>query len=175
MSTFIQSPAHSLLKLDTSSPSHVVGAGGPRQPKQLKRLPHVFCKWLDLPFAEDTNVEIEESRERYKFMVRQAGLSQTDVVAEAVEIVPGAVKVTLRGHEKIRAMLKLNSGGNWRARLPAIARTEAAKSTYVNGIITITIPKLPASATGPPPPPSPPNSRHRCGPQDVNLSLPCLV
>ncbi|MCO5589347.1 hypothetical protein L7F22_043314 [Adiantum nelumboides] len=174
--SFMQSPAHNTLKLDTDK-AHVINGGGLGRTKQLKRLPHVFCKWLELPFAEDTNVEIKESRESYKFVVRQEGLSESDVVAEAVEIVPGAVKVMLRGQERIKAMSVKNRGilggaCNWRARLPPSAKTEAIMSSYAHGVITITIPKLPSAAPPPPPPPT----RNCCGSQDVKrVSWPCLV
>ncbi|MCO5579448.1 hypothetical protein L7F22_033303 [Adiantum nelumboides] len=181
MTTFMQSLAHNTIKLDTDK-AHIVNGGGLGRTKQLKRLPHVFCKWLELPFADDTNVEIEESRESYKFVVRQEGLSESDVVAEAVEIVPGAVKVMLRGQERIRAMLVKNGGidggaSNWRARLPPSAKTEAIMSSYAQGVITISIAKLPSAApSSSPPPPPPPPSRSRCVSQDVKrVSWPCLV
>lgn len=114
---------------------------------QLRRMPHVFCKLLDLPFPVETNVVIEERREAYAFMIRQPGLQKADIVAETVEIVPGAIKVILRGADRIRAALTKDSSlpattENWRARLPTCTIPESAKASYAHGIITITIPKL---------------------------------
>eukprot|EP00250_Pteridium_aquilinum_P031416 c4357_g1_i1 orf=99-638(-) len=140
--------------------------------RKLRRLPHVFCKLLELPFAVDTPVVVEERKECYAFVIRQPGLQKADVVTEAVQIVPGAIKVTLRGADRIRAAgLEKNPAvemvGNWRARLPACTVPEAATATYTDGIITIIIPKLLPAARHSPCPSS------GCAPQDMKRSLLC--
>lgn len=118
---------------------------------QLRRMPHVFCKSLDLPFPAETRVAIDERKDAYAFVIQQPGLQEADVVAETVEIVPGAIKVILRGADRIRAALTKSQPSsaemaNWRARLPMGTIPERAKATYAHGVVTIIIPKLPAAA-----------------------------
>ncbi|KAH7300375.1 hypothetical protein KP509_24G059300 [Ceratopteris richardii] len=167
------------------------------QPKQLRRLPHVFCKWVELPFKENADVKVEESPHGYRFLVRQAGLIAEDVVVEAVEVMPGATRLRLRGEERIRQRLKLlrkeASGSDsedrttWRARLPESALLEAAASSYINDVISINIPKegssryrLSSTRKRPVPPTSgyrqaPAASPSCCDPHDIKSSLVCLV
>lgn len=113
-------------------------------PKKLKRLPHIFCKTLELPFASDTPVTVQETQDCYAFLVQQPGLVAEDVRIEVLEIVPGATKVVMRGAERIRAAVleDVEMMNPWRFRLPACTIPEAATSDYQGGILTITIPKI---------------------------------
>lgn len=196
----------------------------PKGQKQLKRLPHVFCKFLDLPFAAETPILVQERRDCYAFIVQQPGLQETDMVAEVVQIVPGATKVVLRGADRIRATLMQNPSSNfeertgrspnpnpstdpdlttgripnpnppdlprgrnlnpgsamrnpnanpemrqWRLRLPACTVPEAASTTYAEGTLTITIPKVVSAGF----PSGDAGHRPRSGAAEMNRPLLC--
>ena len=116
--------------------------------KKLRRLPHIFAKVLELPFAADADVSVEEDAAALRFVAAAVdGFSPAGARAHAVEIHPGITKVVVRD---------LASGGGggddddgaaafeldrWRFRLPPCTRPAMATATYAEGELVVTVPK----------------------------------
>ncbi|KAJ1287922.1 hypothetical protein BS78_02G048000 [Paspalum vaginatum] len=123
-------------------------AAGALGGKKLRRLPHIFAKVLELPFAADADVAVEEDAAALRFVAAAVdGFSPAGARAHAVEIHPGVTKVVVRG---------LSSGGGgdddddaaaafeldrWRFRLPPCTRPAMATATYAEGELVVTVPK----------------------------------
>ncbi|CAM0905475.1 unnamed protein product [Alopecurus aequalis] len=112
--------------------------------KKLRRLPHVFAKVLELPFAADADVAVEEDAEELRFVAAAEGFSQGGARAHAVEIHPGVTKVVVRdlsagvGSDDGAAAFELD---RWRFRLPSCTRPAMATATYAEGELVVTVPK----------------------------------
>ncbi|CAN6203137.1 unnamed protein product [Urochloa humidicola] len=125
-------------------------AGGALGGKKLRRLPHIFAKVLELPFAADADVSVEEDAAALRFVAAAVdGFSPAGARAHAVEIHPGVTKVVVRD-------LSSGSGGGgdddddgaaafeldrWRFRLPPCTRPAMATATYAEGELVVTVPK----------------------------------
>ncbi|PUZ68567.1 hypothetical protein GQ55_2G038600 [Panicum hallii var. hallii] len=121
-------------------------AAGALGGKKLRRLPHIFAKVLELPFAADADVSVEEDAAALRFVAAAVdGFSPAGARAHAVEIHPGVTKVVVRD---------LASGGahdddgaaafeldRWRFRLPPCTRPAMATATYAEGELVVTVPK----------------------------------
>jgi hypothetical protein len=117
------------------------GIGGA---KKLRRLPHVFAKVLELPFAADADVAVEEDAAELRFVAAAEGFSPGGARAHAVEIHPGVTKVVVRdlsagvGSDDGAAAFELD---RWRFRLPPCTRPAMATATYAEGELVVTVPK----------------------------------
>jgi hypothetical protein len=127
-------------------------AGGALGGKKLRRLPHIFAKVLELPFAADADVSVEEDAAALRFVAAAVdGFSPAGARAHAVEIYPGVTKVVVRD-------LSSSGGGanddddddgaaaafeldRWRFRLPPCTRPAMATATYAEGELVVTVPK----------------------------------
>ncbi|KAM0842607.1 hypothetical protein ACQ4PT_058267 [Festuca glaucescens] len=112
--------------------------------KDLRRLPHVYSKVLELPLPADADVAAFEGPGAFHF-VASCG-STGEVRARAVRIHPGVVKVVV---------LLVGTGGGedgddgcggmeldrWRSRLPEASCPAMAVAEYVDGQLVVTVPK----------------------------------
>ncbi|KAH0665908.1 hypothetical protein KY285_027114 [Solanum tuberosum] len=111
--------------------------------KKLRRLPHVFNYFLELPFCSDADVVVEEKEGFFRFVARieLEGAGNEQVRAQAVEIHPGVTKIVVRkgnGDGDEDEQLKVDT---WRYRLPASAMPELATAVFVDGELIVTVPK----------------------------------
>ncbi|THU46885.1 hypothetical protein C4D60_Mb09t09640 [Musa balbisiana] len=108
--------------------------------KKLRRLPHIFSKVLELPFAADADVAVEEDADGFRF-VAATDVLWGDVQAQTVQIHPGVTKVFVRDGsdgDDLDTELELN---RWRFRLPPSTRPALATAAYTSGELVVTIPK----------------------------------
>ena len=121
-------------------PAAAAPAGGK---KDLRRLPHVYSKVLELPLQADTDVEVFEGPDAFHFVAagaRGAGVVQV----RTVRIHPGVTKVVVQaggtgGGEKAGADdMELD---RWRSRLPEASHPAMAVAGYVDGKLVVTVPK----------------------------------
>uniref|UniRef100_A0A0E0E821 SHSP domain-containing protein n=1 Tax=Oryza meridionalis TaxID=40149 RepID=A0A0E0E821_9ORYZ len=116
-------------------------AGG----KKLRRLPHIFAKVLELPFAADADVSVEEDAAALRFVAAADGFTPSGgASAHAVEIHPGVTKVVVRD---LSAGVDGDDGAaafeldRWRFRLPPCTLPAMATATYADGELVVTVPK----------------------------------
>ncbi|OEL31312.1 hypothetical protein BAE44_0007667 [Dichanthelium oligosanthes] len=125
-------------------------AAGALGGKKLRRLPHIFAKVLELPFAADADVSVEEDAGALRFVAAAVdGFSPAGARAHAVEIHPGVTKVVVRDlassgggahgdDDEGAAAFELD---RWRFRLPPCTRPAMATATYAEGELVVTVPK----------------------------------
>lgn len=112
--------------------------------KKLRRLSHIFAKVLELPFAADADVAVEEDAAELRFVAATEGFSPGGACAHALEIHPGVTKVVVRdlstgiGADDRAATFELD---RWRFRLPPCTRPTMATATYAEGELIVTVPK----------------------------------
>lgn len=114
--------------------------------RKLRRLPHIFSKVLELPFAADADVTVQEEANGFHFVVAAGGVVGEDVRAHAVEIHPGITKVVIRdggddGGNNLSLLLDDLELDRWRFRLPPCTRPELASAMYADGELIVTVPK----------------------------------
>ncbi|XP_038722449.1 uncharacterized protein LOC120014543 [Tripterygium wilfordii] len=109
--------------------------------KNLRRLPHIFSRILELPFRSDADVSIEESDDCFRFVAETEDIGR-DVRAQAIEIHPGVTKVVVRPNGYVEFSLvddlELDM---WRFRLPNTTRPELASAEWADGELIVTVPK----------------------------------
>lgn len=132
----------------------VTAAAGALGGKKLRRLPHIFAKVLELPFAADADVAVEEDAAALRFVAAAVDGFASSPRAHAVEIHPGVTKVVVRG---LSSSSRGTHGGadedeegaadaafeldRWRFRLPPCTRPAMATATYAQGELVVTVPK----------------------------------
>ncbi|WVZ62078.1 hypothetical protein U9M48_011865 [Paspalum notatum var. saurae] len=127
-------------------------AAGAAGGKKLRRLPHVFAKVLELPFAADADVSVEEDAGALRFVAAAVDgfSSPAGARAHAVEIHPGVTKVVVRGLSSSGAGGEEDEDDDgaaafeldrWRFRLPPCTRPAMATATYAEGELVVTVPK----------------------------------
>ncbi|KQK20679.1 uncharacterized protein LOC100844809 [Brachypodium distachyon] len=115
--------------------------------KKLRRLPHIFARVLELPFAADADVAVEEDAAALRFVAAADGFSPGGARAHAVQIHPGVTKVVVRGLSVAGAGEDDDDGAaafeldRWRFRLPPCTRPTLATATYAEGELVVTVPK----------------------------------
>ncbi|CAA0815543.1 Unknown protein [Striga hermonthica] len=70
-------------------------SNGCRQ-KNLRRLPHIFQKVLELPFHWDTDISISETPDSFRFSAAANHIGGS-IIADTVEICPGVTKIVVKG------------------------------------------------------------------------------
>ena len=103
---------------------------------------------LELPFAAEADVSVEEDAAALRFVVDVNGFSSPagGPRAHAVEIHPGVTKVVLRGlsfgaHDDDDGAGAAFELDRWRFRLPPCTRPAMATATYAQGELVVTVPK----------------------------------
>ncbi|KAJ6816996.1 uncharacterized protein M6B38_413930 [Iris pallida] len=123
------------------------GSGGAGNQKNLRRLPHIFSKVLELPLSFDAHVSVSESPAWLRFAASAGGsfLSPVGVQAHAVEIHPGVMKVVVRvgggGGAEFDEEEEEMDLDRWRFRLPDGTRPRLATAECVDGELVVTVPK----------------------------------
>ncbi|PAN51477.1 hypothetical protein PAHAL_9G597200 [Panicum hallii] len=108
--------------------------------KDLRRLPHVYSKVLELPLPADTDVEVFEGPDAFHFVAagaRGAGVVQV----RTVRIHPGVTKVVVQAGGGEEAGADDMEFDRWRSRLPEASRPAMAVAGYVDGQLVVTVPK----------------------------------
>lgn len=116
--------------------------------KRLRRMPHLFCRVLELPVGAESPVQVEESSSSFTFTVLLPPPlpEQNDVRAQVIHIVPGITKVCVAGTHVATAILDELDIPLWRFRLPASSLPEASRAACNgDGLLVLTIPKDPSS------------------------------
>lgn len=117
---------------------HPAAPGGGK--KDLRRLPHVYSKVLELPLPADTDVAVFEGPDAFHFVA--AGTRGAGVVrVRTVRIHPGVVKVVVQaGEEGDAGDMDID---RWRTRLPEESCPAMAVAGYVDGQLVVSVPKGP--------------------------------
>ncbi|CAM0871379.1 unnamed protein product [Alopecurus aequalis] len=119
-------------------PSMTPGGGK----KDLRRLPHVYSKVLELPLPADADVAAFESPGAFHFVAACGGAGE--VRARAVRIHPGVVKVVVVQADGAGDGEEGDDGmelDRWRSRLPDASCPAMAVAGYVDGQLVVTVPK----------------------------------
>lgn len=107
----------------------------------------MFSKVLELPIPSDTDVEVEENPEFFRFVaeMEQHGENIRNVRAQVVEIHPGVTKTVVRngggGGEEELLMMEQLKVDTWRFRLPPSAKPELATAVFADGRLIVMVPK----------------------------------
>ncbi|CAN6307939.1 unnamed protein product [Urochloa humidicola] len=108
--------------------------------KDLRRLPHVYSKVLQLPLPADTDVEVFEGPDAFHFVA--AGARGTGMVqVRTVRIHPGVTKVVVQAEGGEEAGADEMELDRWRSRLPEASCPAMAVAGYVDGQLVVTVPK----------------------------------
>ncbi|ESQ47605.1 hypothetical protein EUTSA_v10021506mg [Eutrema salsugineum] len=120
-----------------------------REPgKNLRRLPHIFNRVLELPLRSEADVAVEEKPDFFRFVAETDGLcgggGGGEMRAYMVEIYPGITKIVVRTNESTSLGLSLDELelDVWRFRLPESTRPELVTVDCVDGALIVTVPKL---------------------------------
>lgn len=117
-----------------------------REPgKNLRRLPHIFNRVLELPLRSEADVAVEERHDCFRFVAETVGLCNGDgeMRAYMVEIHPGITKIVVRtnGSSSLGLSLDELELDVWRFRLPESTRPELVTVACVDGDLIVTVPK----------------------------------
>ncbi|KAF8114673.1 hypothetical protein N665_0034s0014 [Sinapis alba] len=116
-----------------------------REPgKNLRRLPHIFNRVLELPLRSEADVAVEERHDCFRFVAETEGLCDGgEMRAYVVEIHPGITKIVVRTNGLSLGLsldeLELDV---WRFRLPESTRPELVTVVCVDGDLIVTVPKM---------------------------------
>ncbi|KAJ1298704.1 hypothetical protein BS78_01G474200 [Paspalum vaginatum] len=111
--------------------------------KDLRRLPHVYSKVLELPLPADTDVAVLEGPDAFHFVAAGArGAGAGAVHVRTVRIHPGVTKVVVQagGREEADGADEMELD-RWRSRLPEASCPAMAVAGYVDGQLVVTVPK----------------------------------
>ncbi|EER92826.1 hypothetical protein BDA96_01G530800 [Sorghum bicolor] len=143
------------MRIHPASPT-VVGGGGGK--KDLRRLPHVYSKVLELPLPADTDVEVFEGPDAFHFVAAPpagGGARGAGVVrVRTVRIHPGVTKVVVQAGDAAEGVADDDDAGDsmeldrWRSRLPEPSCPAMAVAGYVDGQLVVTVPKGPGGGEG---------------------------
>lgn len=120
--------------------------------KQMRRLPQVFSKVLELPLRSDADVLIEDRFDSFRFTAKiKNNAFSSQVKAHALKIHPQVTKVVVSGGddggEGELLLDKLEVDG-WRFRLPETTRPELATAFVIARELIVTVPKDGQSSRG---------------------------
>ncbi|GJN30350.1 hypothetical protein PR202_gb18646 [Eleusine coracana subsp. coracana] len=118
-------------------PASAAAPGGIK--KDLRRLPHVYSKVLELPLPADTDVAVFEGPDAFHFVVA-AGGARGVVRVRTVRIHPGVVKVVVQAGEEEGDAGDMDID-RWRSRLPEASCPAKAVAGYVDGQLVVSVPK----------------------------------
>jgi hypothetical protein len=132
---------------------HPAAPAGGSAKKDLRRLPHVYSKVLELPLPADTDVEVFEGPDAFHFVAAPAAGARAGVVrVHTIRIHPGVTKVVVQaggGAEGAAAdagdSMELD---RWRSRLPEPSCPAMAVAGYADGQLVVTVPKGPGGGEG---------------------------
>ncbi|XP_009108819.1 uncharacterized protein LOC103834498 [Brassica rapa] len=117
-----------------------------REPgKNLRRLPHIFNRVLELPLRSEADVSVEENPDCFRFVAETDGVrgGGGEMTAYMVEIHPGITKIVVRTNGLSLGLsldeLELDV---WRFRLPETTRPELVTVACVDGALVVTVPKM---------------------------------
>ncbi|KAJ8543156.1 hypothetical protein K7X08_005679 [Anisodus acutangulus] len=110
--------------------------------KNLRRLPHIFAKVLELPFNSDADVSIEETCDSFRFIIPTDDAGD-NIRAHTVEIYPGVTKIVIRADNVLDSSLGEFELDLWRFRLPPSTLPELATADFADGEMVVTVPKDP--------------------------------
>jgi hypothetical protein len=128
-------------------PATAPPAGTSGGKKDLRRLPHVYSKVLELPLPADTDVAVFEGPDAFHFVAaaaRGAGV----VRVRTVRIHPGVVKVVVQAGEERGDASDDMDVDRWRSRLPEASCPAMAVAGYVDGQLVVSVPKGPEGSQG---------------------------
>jgi hypothetical protein len=128
-------------------PATAPPAGTSGGKKDLRRLPHVYSKVLELPLPADTDVAVFEGPDAFHFVAaaaRGAGV----VRVRTVRIHPGVVKVVVQAGEGRGDASDDMDVDRWRSRLPEASCPAMAVAGYVDGQLVVSVPKGPEGSQG---------------------------
>lgn len=108
--------------------------------KNLRRLPHIFSRVLELPFHAEADVSIQEDEDCFRFALFTDQITG-DVEAHLVEVIPGVSKIIIRAENMLQLSIDELELDLWRFRLPSSTRPELASAAYIAGELIITVPK----------------------------------
>ncbi|CAN8270428.1 unnamed protein product [Cochlearia groenlandica] len=119
--------------------------------KNLRRLPHIFSRVLELPLRSEANVSVEEKPDCFRFAAEtteeeKGRCSGGDMRAYTVEIHPGITKIVVRTKGSSSSSLGLSLDelelDVWRFRLPESTRPELVTVVCEDGGFVVTVPKI---------------------------------
>ncbi|CAH8308520.1 unnamed protein product [Eruca vesicaria subsp. sativa] len=117
-----------------------------REPgKNLRRLPHIFNRVLELPLRSEADVAVEERHDCFRFVAETEGVCGEggEMRAYVVDIHPGITKIVVRTNGLSLGLsldeLELDV---WRFRLPETTRPELVTVVCVDGALIVTVPKM---------------------------------
>ncbi|KAJ4894304.1 hypothetical protein Rs2_21098 [Raphanus sativus] len=115
-----------------------------REPgKNLRRLPHIFNRVLELPLRSEADVTVEERPDCFRFVAETEGVCGGEMRAYVVDIHPGITKIVVRTNGLSLGLsldeLELDV---WRFRLPETTRAELVTVVCVDGVLIVTVPKM---------------------------------
>lgn len=141
------SPNHRNITVRYNFTSQSTSAGLNHRQKNLRRLPHIFAKVLELPFYSDADVSIHETSESLKFVVDTDDDIGSDIAARTIEIYPGVTKIVVVGTRIVddsveSCLVNEMEIDVWRFRLPASTLPELATASFSDGELVVVVPKV---------------------------------
>ncbi|CAF1931171.1 unnamed protein product [Brassica napus] len=108
-----------------------------REPgKNLRRLPHIFNRVLELPLRSEADVAVEERTDCFRFVAETEGVCNGgEMRAYVVDIHPGITKIVVRTNGlSLGLSLEVDM---WRFRLPETTRPELVTVVCIDGVLIV--------------------------------------